>query len=136
MSQAYDKLVALLQELFQLNQPELDFGIYRILNAKSKEIINFLNNDLLPQVKKAFSSYQSADRVQLEEELRKAINGAEALGVSPELSPKVSELRQKLADSAVDVHQLEREVYDHLYSFFCRYYNEGDFLSRRVYKSG
>ena len=31
---------------------------------------------------------------------------------------------------------LESEVYDRLYSFFRRYYSEGDFLSKRVYKSG
>jgi len=33
MSQRYDRLVAKLRELFQLDQPELDFGIYRILHA-------------------------------------------------------------------------------------------------------
>ena len=31
---------------------------------------------------------------------------------------------------------LESEVYDHLYSFFRRYYSEGDFLAKRVYKPG
>ncbi|HNV37333.1 MAG TPA: site-specific DNA-methyltransferase, partial [Rectinema sp.] len=37
---------------------------------------------------------------------------------------------------AVDTGALESEVYDHLYSFFRRYYSEGDFLSKRVYKPG
>src|SRR5690606_21063004 len=37
---------------------------------------------------------------------------------------------------AVDTEALEAEVYDHLYSFFRRYYSEGDFLSKRVYKPG
>jgi adenine-specific DNA-methyltransferase len=31
---------------------------------------------------------------------------------------------------------LENEVYDQLYSFFRRYYSEGDFLAKRVYRPG
>ena len=50
--------------------------------------------------------------------------------------PKVKELRAKLANDAVDLNALEAEVFDHLYSFFRRYYSEGDFLSKRVYKPG
>jgi len=36
----------------------------------------------------------------------------------------------------VDITALENEVYDHLYSFFSRYYDEGDFISLRRYKEG
>lgn len=39
-------------------------------------------------------------------------------------------------NDAVDLGALENEVYDHLYSFFRRYYSEGDFLAKRVYKPG
>jgi len=90
MSQKFEKLKALLKELFQLDQPELDFGIYRILHARSAEVTQFLDKDL----------------------------------------------RARLASEAVDTGSLEAEVYDHLYSFFRRYYSEGDFLSKRVYKPG
>jgi adenine-specific DNA-methyltransferase len=31
MSQRYEKLKTLLQELFQLDQPDLDFGLYRVI---------------------------------------------------------------------------------------------------------
>lgn len=57
----FKKLVTLLRELFQLDQPDLDFGIYRIMHAKEGEVTKFLERDLLPQVKDAFSQYQSAD---------------------------------------------------------------------------
>ena len=50
MNQKYEKLKGLLQELFQLDQPDLDFGIYRIMHAKSAEVTKFLDEDLLPQV--------------------------------------------------------------------------------------
>jgi len=102
MSQKYEKLKTLLKELFQLDQPELDFGIYRILHARNAEVTQFLDKDLLPQVKQAFAQYRSADKAELD----------------------------------MDTGALEAEVYDHLYSFFRRYYSEGDFLSKRVYKPG
>ena len=38
MSQKYEKLKTLLKELFQLDQPDLDFGLYRIMHAKSAEV--------------------------------------------------------------------------------------------------
>jgi len=136
MSQSYERLKAKLMELFQLDQPELDFGFYRIMHAKSAEITKFLEEDLLPQVRAAFAEYSTADRAEIEKELAKAIEQATALGVDPESAQKVKELRAKLAAEAVDLEALENEVYDHLYSFFRRYYSEGDFLSRRVYKPG
>lgn len=136
MNARYDKLVSLLKELFQLDQPELDFGIYRIMRVKSDEITQFLENDLLPQVKEAFASYQSADKAVLEKELREAIEQARGLGVDPEATQKVQELRRRLQSEAVDTAALEADVYDHLYRFFRRYYQDGDFISRRVYKDG
>lgn len=132
----FNKLVTLLKELFQLDQPDLDFGFYRVMHARSAEVTQFLDKDLLPQVKAAFAQYQPADKAAIEKELAKAIEQAQALGADPETLPKVKELRAKLAADAVDLDALEAEVYDHLCSFFRRYYSEGDFLSKRVYKAG
>jgi adenine-specific DNA-methyltransferase len=136
MSQKHEKLKTLLKELFQLDQPDLDFGFYRVMHARSAEVTEFLEKDLLPQVKAAFTQYQPADKAAIEKDLAKAIEQARALGADPETLPRVQELRAKLADDAVDLDALEAEVYDHLYTFFRRYYSEGDFLSKRVYKSG
>jgi len=136
MSQKYEKLKGLLKELFQLDQPDLDFGLYRIMHAKSAEVTQFLDKDLLPQVKEAFGLYKTADKAELEKELAKAIDQAQALGADPEALPKVKDLRAKVANEAVDVEALENEVYDHLFTFFRRYYSEGDFLAKRVYKPG
>ena len=136
MNPRYDKLKKLLKELFQLDQPDLDFGLYRIMHAKSGEVTAFLDNDLLPQVKQAFALYQPADKAALEQDLAQALEQARSLGVDPETTQKVKDLREKLANTAVDIASLEAEVYDHLYSFFRRYYSEGDFLSKRVYKEG
>lgn len=136
MTQQYTKLKALLLELFQLDQPDLDFGLYRVMHAKRAEVTKFLDEDLLPQVQQAFAQYQSADKAEIEKELAKAVEQAQGLGVDPETTQKVKELRAKLKSEAVDVRTLEREVYDHLYAFFRRYYSEGDYLAKRVYKPG
>jgi adenine-specific DNA-methyltransferase len=131
-----EKLRSLLEELFQLDQADLDFGIYRIMNAKRDEIVRFLNKDLLPQVKAAFSKYKSADKVTLQKELDEKIAHYKADGINPDTVPKVKELRQQIAESAVDVTALENEVFSHLFNFFRRYYSEGDFISLRRYKEG
>lgn len=136
MSQKYEKLMALLKELFQIDQPDLDFGLYRVLQAKSAEVPHFLEKDLLPQVRAAFGQYKTADKAELERELSKMIAGVEAAGMNPGDSPKVKDLRDRLKSEAVDIGALESEVYDHLFSFFRRYYSEGDFLAKRVYKPG
>ncbi len=136
MNQKYEKLKALLTELFQLDQPDLDFGLYRIMHAKSAEVSQFLDKDLFPQVKAAFSLYKSSDKAEIEKELNKVIAGVEAAGMYPDQSPKVQALREQLQNDAVDTGTLESEVYDHLFSFFRRYYSEGDFLAKRVYKPG
>jgi adenine-specific DNA-methyltransferase len=106
------------------------------MHAKSAEVTQFLDRDLLPQVAQAFGLYKTADKAELEKELATSIAQAQALGADPETLPKVKELRYKLANEAVDLSALESEVYDHLFSFFRRYYSEGDFLAKRVYKPG
>ena len=135
-SQIFRKLVVLLKELFQLDRPDLDFGFYRIMHAKSAEVTQFLERDLLPQVKAAFAQYQSADKTAIQKDLDETVRRIESDGADPKTSPKVRELRERLAGEAVDLAALEAEVYDRLYSFFRRHYSEGDFLSKRVYKPG
>ena len=98
-----DKLKRVLNEIFMLDQADLDFGIYRIMNTKRVEIERFLDNDLLPQVRKAFEQYQSSDSVGIKTELEKTIQQAKEMGVpDAEALPKVKDLRVKLA-GAVDV---------------------------------
>ena len=133
---SYEKLKTKLAELFQLDQADLDFGVYRIMNARRDDINRFLERDLLPQVGEAFGEYKSSDKAEMQKELDKIMEGIKAGGMDPEESPKVQELRTRLTEEAVDIIALENEVFDHLYSFFSRYYYEGDFISLRRYKEG
>lgn len=127
----FKTLVTLLEELFQLDQPDLDFGIHRIMHAKADEVTQFLERDLLPQVKDAFASYQSADSAVLRTELEELEVTRRRVKVDPDSDDEVLKLRQQL-NGAVVIGALENETDDHLFSYFRRYYSEGDFLANRV----
>lgn len=130
----FQELVAKLREIFQIDRPELDFGIYRILNARASEISDYLQNRLAEKVREALSAGSAASSVQLQADLREAEKNAQALGVSPDAVPKVQELRTKLKEAAAGASEHENAVYSHLLTFFSRYYDEGDFISLRRYK--
>ena len=132
-SKQLSRLTGLLQELFQLNQPELEFGLYKIMHARSQQIQKYLEQDLLCEVTTAFGS-ETADRLaQAQLQLDQAITQATKFGApDPEATPGVQEARAAF-NAAKDGGNSEAEVYDHLYRFFERYYDSGDFLSRRYY---
>ena len=130
-----DRLKTLLREMFQLDRGDLDFGLYRIMNLKTAEIATFLDNDLLPQVQDKLNLTDNEERVRLETELQNASENARQLGVDPDSTPLVQELRERLAAMQKDADS-EADVYNHLANFFARYYTEGDFISQRRYSSG
>jgi len=129
----YDKLKDILREMFQMDQADLDFGIYRIMNAKRSEIETFLDKELLPQVASEFAKYRGTEI----EEKKKELGALEATlrdsGMNPDDAPKVKEIRERIAKYG-DNDALANEVFSHLSSFFRRYYDNGDFLSLRRYK--
>ena len=127
------KLKAKLRELFQLDRGDLDFGLYRVMALKSAEVGDFLDEHLLPQVTEALKDIAQSDTSKLEAELAKAGEGARNLGVDPEQTPKVKELKAQLKAAKQD-QQTEADTYNHLYNFFARYYDQGDFMSLRRYK--
>ena len=63
----------------------------------------------------------------VEKDLEEAEKAAKGLGIAPEQSSRVMELREKLAKGA-DLEATADEVYSHLLTFFSRYYQCGDFL--------
>jgi adenine-specific DNA-methyltransferase len=130
----YDDLVTKLKEIFQIDKPELDFGVYRILNARSAEITDYLENRLKAKVLESISNAGNAESEQVKKDLAEAEKNAANLGVAPENVPKVLELRQKLASYGAGNNEHENAVFTHLLTFFSRYYDNGDFISQRRYK--
>ena len=127
------RLIKLLKELFQLDQPDLDFGFYKIMHAKADTISSFLEKDLLGIIQNAFGEADEAkvEKALLEYETMK--RDAEELGApNPEEAPKVKKAKA-VYDAAKDSGSNEGDVYEHLYRFFERYYDSGDFMSRRYF---
>jgi adenine-specific DNA-methyltransferase len=130
----YKELVKKLKEIFQIDRPELDFGIYRILNAKGDEINDYLENTLKKKISDALATAGNANKEELEKQLVDAIKGAEALGVDPENIPKVKDLKLQIFATSQGANEHENAVFTHMLSFFSRYYDNGDFVSKRRYK--
>jgi len=134
MSGKARRLRELLEELFQYDRSDLDFGIYRILNQRRDEIQQFLDERLITQIQEAFAAEQGQDAT-LRRQLEEAEADARGLDIEPDQVPKVLELRGRLADGS-QTAELADEVCADLDRFFRRYYQEGDFLSLRRYRSG
>ena len=141
------KFQDLLKKLFQFDCAELDFGIYRIMNHKRAVIEQFINTDLLDAVAKELSTgalAQESGLVQQLEEVAAQITenfGAEALDAEGNLAEayrrtprgRQYQARRDQTETAKSRPQREAEVFNHLYTFFSRYYDDGDFMSLRRY---
>ncbi len=134
LSAKHLELVTKLREIFQIDRPELDFGIYRILNARATEINDYLQNRLIEKVRIALGEGAQAQREQVAQELQEKESQYRADGMNPDDVPRVKELREKLAHYSAGNNEHENSVFSHLLSFFSRYYDNGDFISQRRYK--
>ncbi len=141
MSQ-YANLNQKLKNIFQIDRPDLDFGIYRILNARRNEISDYLDNRLKAKVETYLTDAKSdihdsqleSITTQIKDEFGKrafdeAGNLVNETAIESSLGQQYQELRDH-ADSSFD----QAQVFSHLYTFFSRYYDEGDFISQRRYK--
>lgn len=133
-----------IKELFQLNQPELDFGFYRIMHSRAREITQFIEHDLFDTIQNAFDSAK-AESAQTELEAAKAklfdAIGEDAFDENGHLKPAYANSKagreflaaQQRAAASDAVAGGEESVYYHLHKFFSRYYEGGDFISTRYH---
>ena len=133
MATQFDRFIATMKKVLMLDQADLDFGIYRIMNQKRDQIESYLNNDLRRQVAEAIRENASSDAEALKKELTQLVATLTAVGMNPDDAPKVKELKERIAQCG-NSEELENEVYSHLTIFFGRYYDGGDFISQRRYK--
>ena len=66
----YNQLKDVLNDIFELNKADLDFGIYRIMNQKRKQVNEFIEKQLPEDIKQAFSETQSYDKTEIENDLK------------------------------------------------------------------
>jgi len=141
------RLKNLFRELFQLDVADLDFGLYRLFHLKRVEVEAFLDKQLPEEVDRAFEASAGAEREALQKrveelgERARATVADDAILPSGEPNPdhaaakavkEYVEARKRL--QAVEVSEAQRaEVFNFLYAFFSRYYDDGDFIPRRFY---
>ena len=142
-----EKFQRLLRELFQFDVADLDFGIYRVMNHKRHVIEKFIDESLPKAIAEKLNKGALAAQSQVVTELEDAIQliketfGERALDSKHNLhgqyhdtplGKKYQALKTKLG-SGHDRAALEINIFNHLYSFFSRYYQDGDFISKRRY---
>jgi adenine-specific DNA-methyltransferase len=130
----FNSLVTKLREVFQIDRPDLDFGIYRIMNSRAEQITRYLENDLREKVATSLSSVHSVRIAEIVEKLAEAEKNAFALGMEPDMVSIVKNLRAELADLRNNDPGHEDALFSHLLTFFSRYYEKGDYISKRRYK--
>ena len=133
----YDSFIEKLNEIFMMDQEELDFGIYRIMNYKRDEINDFLKNKLLVQVDDILAANVGSNQIQKESELQQRIESLTRMNIplpTIDTLPDVIRLRDELKQFR-SIADLKGDVFSALVTFFSRYYNGGDFISQRRYKS-
>lgn len=135
MNERMIRFIELLNQMFELDKSDLDFGIYRILNIRRKEIQKFFTEGLPRQIRETLEPFAQGNKDELRKQIAEIEQQAAAFGASPENNPKYKELKAQL-QQGTDLSALESDVYSALYNFFSRYYNEGDFISKRRYKEG
>ncbi|MCX7822502.1 MAG: site-specific DNA-methyltransferase, partial [Syntrophobacterales bacterium] len=142
-----EKFQNLLRVLFEFDCADLDFGIYRIMNHKRAVIERFITEDLPKAIAEELQRGALAEQGQMQEALEEARQrvlstlGKEALDAEGNLvetyreTPVGREYREALerAKGARSTEALETAVYNHLYTFFSRYWEDGDFISKRRY---
>ena len=127
------RLIDKLKELFQLDQPDLDFGFYRIMHARAEQITDFLTTDFLKIVENTFGQVDDVTKRKLKAKYDQELQNAKDYGApEPKKVLKVKEAKATY-EAASHIESAEGEIYDHLYRFFERYYDNGDFLSLRYY---
>lgn len=146
MSAPLEKFQCLLRELFQFDCADLDFGIYRIMNHKRDVIERFITQGLPKAVAEELERSALAEQSQAAEELQNVAAQIKKLDPSAldadgslaatyhgtPLGKKYLSLKAK-ASGARGREALEASIFNHLYAFFSRYYQDGDFISKRRY---
>ena len=137
---------SLLRELFQFDCADLDFGIYRIMNHKREVVDRYIAQELPKTIEDAVAQgaiETQAKRAEALEETLKNVRdafGEDCIAPNGELlsyheTPlgkkyMLWRARARHAESTADVR---RDVYNHLHTFFSRYYQDGDFVPKRRY---
>jgi adenine-specific DNA-methyltransferase len=145
--ESLQKFKTLLKEIFQFEASDLDFGIYKILNHKRDQIENFIENRLPQIVEEAFKKHKMNVIQDLEKEFQKVKDelkstlGENAFTPSGDIDEgfKNTPIAKRYLDlkkqkeEAEKIDEIKKQVFNDLYNFFSRYYEDGDFVPQYRY---
>lgn len=112
------------------------------MNLRKTQIEIFLANRLPEMVQETLAPFAQGSKAEIHNQMTHIEENAAGMGMTVDALPDTVPLKQKyiaLQKQLVedtDLAALETDVYSALYSFFNRYYEEGDFISKRRYKEG
>lgn len=146
MQESLQKLQTLLQKLFRVDAADLTFGIYRIINHRRKQIQTFTDeelpnivNDALDANPEVESAHQEIENLaqQIRQNFGDGVLDADGNLINETyketpLVQKYLEVKEQIG-SPQSRDQRADAVFNHLYTFFSRYYEDGDFIPRRRY---
>ncbi len=142
-----ERFQRLLRDLFKFDAADLDFGIYRILNLRRQVIDDFIEKRLVETIERRVEegalgrSGQAAAALDEAREAVLASLGATAFDADGKLKEayrhtpvgsRYVELQEQSAGASRSDYT-RATVFNHLYTFFSRYYADGDFISKRRY---
>jgi len=135
-TERFTELTNKLREIFQLDTQELDFGIYKILKIRNDEINSFLTTVLEKNTEEILTELEKQETTKMLQELHQLEHTLRDAGIEPSQAPKYKELKSNLEKQKNELSDAEGVVYSHLLTFFNRYYDKGDFISKRRIKKG
>jgi len=141
------KFKELLRELFQFESSDLDFGIYRILNYKRKQIEEFIENKLTDIVEESFKKHKNKILENINKEFEQIKNevkeyfGENAFTPTGDIKDEFKETNlgkeylkiKNQKDESDKIDEIKIQVFNDLYNFFSRYYEDGDFVPQYRY---
>lgn len=142
MNERLNRFISLLKQIFELDKSDLDFGIYRVMNLRKAQIEEFLTERLPQMVQETLAPFAQGSKEEIRAKMKQIEDSVSEMGMTVDALPDTAQkkqqylqLQKQLAEGA-DLAALETDVYSALYSFFNRYYEDGDFISKRRYKEG
>lgn len=140
------KFQNLMQELFRTDYADLDFGINPILRQRKDRIERFIEKDMPEKVGENLDKIAQEEEKEIKNELEETeqeiVNtlGEESLDngeikeehSSTPIAKRYKEQKQKLR-SVQARETVKNRIFNNLYRFFSRYYEDGDFMAKRRY---
>ena len=138
METPFEAFCSTLKSIFMIDSAkELDFGIYRIMRIKKKEIEDWISTRLRLVVEKEISSNMSSDYEEKKKKYEDNLKNFISMGMTEQTvlqnAPEMKTLHDDLITIG-DPADMQAQVFTHLNTFFSRYYDHGDFISQRRYK--